>query len=97
MPYQPDLAANVYVLGEVVGVWLRGAMALVGSRTTTVAGIRRLPTYTTVRLDGSRAVRIGSLSLEVAVAVENLLDSRFELTELFPEPGRSLVVRLEVR
>ncbi|MEE9577478.1 MAG: TonB-dependent receptor [Gemmatimonadota bacterium] len=97
MPYQPDLAANVYLLGELAGVWLRGAVALVGSRTTTVAGVRRLPAYTTVRLDGSRAVRIGSLSLEVAVTVENLLDSRFELTELFPEPGRSLVVRLEVR
>lgn len=97
MPYQPDLAANVYLLGEVAGVWLRGGVALVGSRTTTVAGVRRLPAYTTVRLDGSRPVRIGSLSLEVAVAVENLLDSRFELTELFPEPGRSVVVRLEVR
>ena len=97
MPYQPDVAANFHLLGELAGVWLRGAVALVGSRTTTVAGVRRLPAYTTVRLDGSRAVRIGSLSLEVAVAVENLLDSRFELTELFPEPGRSLVVRLEVR
>ncbi len=97
MPYQPDIAADAYVSGELVGVWLRGAATFVGSRTTTLAGTRRLPAYTLVRLEASRGFPIGAVAMDVVVAVENLLDVRYETIELFPEPGRSLLVRLEIR
>ena len=29
--------------------------------------------------------------------IENVFDQRYEMIELFPEPGRRLIVRLEVR
>lgn len=97
MPYQPDLAGNAYVGGELIGIWLRGAATYVGSRTTTLAGTRSLPAYALVRLEASRSVPVGTLDLDLRVAVENLFDVTYETIELFPEPGRSLLVRLELR
>ncbi len=97
MPYQPDVAGDIYIGGVVAQIWLRGAIRIEGSRTTTLAGFRRLPAYAVARFDASRGFRIGSLALEAALAVDNLLDVRYELIELYPEPGRSLLFRLELR
>ncbi len=97
LPYQPDVAGNGYVGGQLVGIWLRGAATYVGSRTTTLAGTRRLPAHTLVRLEASRGFPVGAVVLDLRVALENLLDVRYETIELFPEPGRSLLVRLEIR
>jgi outer membrane receptor protein involved in Fe transport len=97
MPYQPDFAGDIYFGGVVAQIWLRGAVRIEGSRTTTLAGVRRLPAYAVARFDASRGFRIGALALEAALAVDNLLDVRYELIELYPEPGRSLLFRLELR
>ena len=97
MPYQPDFAGDIYVGAVVAQIWLRGAVRIEGSRTTTLAGVRRLPAYAVARFDASRGFRIGALTLEAALAVDNLLDVRYELVELYPEPGRSLLFRLELR
>ena len=97
MPYQPDFAGDIYIGGVVAQIWLRGAVRIEGSRTTTLAGVRRLPAYAVGRFDASRGFRIGALALEAALAVDNLLDVRYELIELYPEPGRSLLFRLELR
>lgn len=97
MPYQPDFAGDIYVGGVLAHIWLRGAVRIEGSRTTTLSAVRRLPAYALIRLDASRGFRIGPLALEAALAVDNLLDTRYELIELYPEPGRSLLFRLELR
>lgn len=97
MPYQPDVAGELYVGGVLARIWLRGALRIEGSRTTTLAGVRRLPPYAVARLDASRGFRIGGLALEAGLAVDNLLDARYEVIELYPQPGRSLLLRLEIR
>jgi outer membrane receptor protein involved in Fe transport len=97
MPYQPDFAGDLYVGGVIAQIWLRGAVRIEGSRTTTLAAVRRLPAYAVARFDASRGFRIGSLALEAALAVDNLFDVRYELIELYPQPGRSLLFRLELR
>jgi vitamin B12 transporter len=97
MPYQPDFAGDIYVGGVLARIWLRGALRIEGSRTTTLAGVRRLPAYALARFDASRGFRIGVLALEAALAVDNLFDVRHEQIELYPEPGRSLLFRLELR
>lgn len=97
MPYQPDFAGDIYVGGAVARVWLRGAVRFEGSRTTTLAAVRRLPAYVVARFDASRGFRIGAFALEAALAVDNLFNERYELIELYPQPGRSLLFRLELR
>jgi outer membrane receptor protein involved in Fe transport len=97
MPYQPELAGDAYVGSLIARFWLRGAVRFVGTRTTTLAGVRRLPAYAAVRLDASRSFTIGGVALEAAVAIDNLLDVRYEETELFPEPGRRVLFRVEAR
>lgn len=97
MPYQPDFAGDLYVGGVIAQIWLRGAVRIEGSRTTTLAAVRRLPAYAVARFDASRGFRIGSMALEAALAVDNLFDVRYELIELYPQPGRSLLFRLELR
>jgi outer membrane receptor protein involved in Fe transport len=97
MPYQPDFAGDIYIGGVVARIWLRGAVRIEGSRTTTLAGVRRLPAYAVARFDASRGFRIGALALEAALAIDNLFAVRYELIELYPEPGRSLLFRLELR
>ena len=97
MPYQPDFAGDIYVGGVLARIWLRGALRIEGSRTTTLAGVRRLPAYALARFDASRGFRIGVLALEAALAVDNLFDVRYEQIELYPEPGRSILFRLEFR
>ena len=97
MPYQPELAGDAYVGSLIARFWLRGAVRFVGTRTTTLAGVRRLPAYAAVRLDASRSFTIGGVALEAAVAIDNVLDVRYEETELFPEPGRRVLFRVEAR
>ena len=45
----------------------------------------------------SRGVPIGEVGVDIVIAVENLLDVSYETIELFPEPGRSLLLRVEIR
>lgn len=97
MPYQPDVAGDLYVGGTVAGFWLRGAVQIEGSRTTSLSAVRRLPPHALARLDASRGFRLGAVEVEAALAIDNLFDARYEQIELFPEPGRSLLFRLEVR
>jgi outer membrane cobalamin receptor len=40
---------------------------------------------------------VGSLRIGLFARIENILDRRYELIELFPEPGRNFTLRLEAR
>ncbi len=97
LPYQPDVTARA------AAELRRGATAgrleatYTGSRTTNVAATRRLAGF--VRIDAGLRRRLtpGPLTIDVAVGVENLFDRQYELVELFPEPGRSFRLTIDIR
>jgi vitamin B12 transporter len=68
-----------------------------GSRTTSIAGTRKLPGFATLDVATAWRVPTGSLPLEVEGRVENLLDRDYELVELYPEPGRQFSVTVRYR
>lgn len=97
LPYHPGATGRLTLEG-----WLRDVSGRVdirhtGSRTTSIAATRRLPAFTTVDFTLSRVVRSRFIGVTALARVENLLDHRYELMELFPEPGRRFVVRIEAR
>jgi len=68
-----------------------------GSRTTGLAGTRSLAGFRTVDLSARHHFHSRSIRFGLFLKVENVLDQRFQLTELYPEPGRRLTARLEAR
>jgi len=97
LPYAPRGMGRLTLEGWWRAVSARLDVRHTGSRTTSVAATRRLPAFTTVDLTVSRTLDGRPLGFTVLGRVENMLDHRYELTELFPEPGRRFVVRLEAR
>lgn len=97
LPYQPDVAGRVSVEARRGALAVRLGARFTGSRTTSIAGTRRLPAFTVIDLAIRRRVEVGSLELELAARFDNLFDQTYELIELFPEPGRQFAISLDLR
>ncbi|MFW6039865.1 MAG: TonB-dependent receptor [Gemmatimonadota bacterium] len=97
LPYQPDVTARVAAElrhGATAG---RLEATYTGSRTTSVAATRRLAGFVTVDVGLRRRFTPGPLTVDAAVGIDNLLDRQYELVELFPEPGRSFRLTVDIR
>lgn len=97
MPYRPVttgfLGLERWSSGLTARAWLRWT----GSRTTSVAGTRTLPGFLLLDVALAHALPVGTLPLEIEARVDNLLDRRYELVELYPEPGRRFSFTLRLR
>jgi len=96
LPYQPDLAGQIAVEGRRGRLASRIGMRITGSRTTSIAGTRRLPAFALIDIAVRRRLDVGSLTLELAARVDNLFARTYELIELFPEPGRQFAISLDL-
>jgi iron complex outermembrane receptor protein len=96
MPYRPDTTGSLGLEHWSRGLAARTLLRWTGPRTTSVAGTRTLSGFLLLDVALAHALPIGSLPLEVEAKIDNLLDRRYELVELYPEPGRlySLTLRL---
>lgn len=97
LPYQPDVTARASAelrSGATAG---RLEATYTGSRTTSVAATRRLAGFVTVDADLRHRFAPGGLTVDAAVGIDNLLDRQYELVELFPEPGRSFHLTIDIR
>jgi len=96
MPYRPDTTGSLGLERWSRGLTARTLLRWTGPRTTNVAGTRTLPGFLLLDVALAHALPVASLPLEVEAKIDNLLDRRYELVELYPEPGRlySLTLRL---
>ncbi len=97
LPYEPQSTARLSLEGWSGALGGRIDLRHTGSRTTGLAGTRSLAGFRTVDLSARHHFRSRNLRFGLFLKVENVLDRRFQLTELFPEPGRRLTARLEAR
>lgn len=97
MPYQPEVTGILSVERAGRSRSLRGDVRFTGSRTTSVSATRHLPAFTLFDVSFAQALGLGGVPLELVLRVENVFDERYELVELFPEPGRRVEVRLRTR
>jgi outer membrane receptor protein involved in Fe transport len=97
MPYRPGTTAALGIQRWEESLSIRGWLRWTGSRTTTVAGTRSLPGFATVDLSVAWRPPVGIAGLELEGRVDNLLDSYYELVELYPEPGRRLELTVRYR
>ena len=97
LPYQPEWSGGVAI--EKTSGPRRALLRLryTGSRVTSLAATHELPAYALVDVAGRQTIRIGSTDLEIELGIRNLLDARYELVELFPEPGRQLSFRIGIQ
>lgn len=94
LPYQPPVRARATVERRGGRAAARAELRLVGSRTTSLAGTHRLPGFALLDLWARASLTdVGGVPLELRVGLRNVLDAGYELTALFPEPGRSLEAR----
>jgi outer membrane receptor protein involved in Fe transport len=97
LPYQPSVTARAAAelrRGATAG---RLEAAYTGSRTTSLAATRRLAGFVTLDAGLRRRFTPGPLTVDAAIGIDNLFDERYELVELFPEPGRSFRLTIDVR
>lgn len=96
MPYRPGTSGSLGIEHWRSGLTVRSLLRWTGARTTSVAGTRRLPGFLLVDVAIAKDLPFESLPVQVEGRIENLFDSRYELVELYPEPGRlySLTIRL---
>lgn len=97
LPYQPEWSGALSI-ERVSGP--RSALVRLrytGARPTSIAATHELPANALVDVAGRQRVRMGGAELEIELGIRNLLGARYELVELFPEPGRQLTVRVGIR
>lgn len=94
VPYQPYARASAAARLAVAASRVSVTADYLGSRTTSLAAPRRLPGVLRVGAEVERRSVVGRLSVEAAIRVHNVFDARYELVELFPEPGRTLSLTL---
>lgn len=95
VPYMPGTAVALGLELRSPAWATRTELRWMGPRTTSVAATRELPGFVIADFALARRIHTGGLPLELEARVENLFDRRYELVELYPEPGRrySLTVR----
>lgn len=96
LPYQPDVTASAGAELRRGPFAARLDATYTGSRTTSLAATRRLAGFLTVDLGVHRRFTPGPLDLVASLDVDNLFDRRYEMVELFPEPGRTLRLTVEI-
>ena len=97
MPYRPASVAALGVHGWSTPLSGRVLLRWTGPRTTTVAGTRSLPGFTTLDLAAAWRLPLDSVPLQLEGRVDNLLGRYYELVELYPEPGRRFSITLRYR
>ena len=97
MPYRPDTTGSLGLEHWSRGLTVRTLLRWTGSRTTSVAGTRTLPGFLLLDVALAHALPAGSAPLEIEGRIDNLFDRRYELVELYPEPGRRFSITLRLR
>lgn len=97
LPYQPEIVARTVLERRWGGRALRLQERCLGSRTTSLAATHRLAGFCLMDLGGRQSLRLAGIAADLRVEVRNALDRRYELVELFPEPGRAVELRLDLR
>jgi outer membrane cobalamin receptor len=96
VPYRPGVSAGGTLERRSGRAALSATATWTGARTTSIAGTRTLPAFLLVDAALSLRLPAPAISSEVVFRVLNLLDSRYELVELVPEPGRGFEVGVRV-
>ena len=97
LPYEPATTGRASVEAWRGAAGLRLDIRYTGPRSTSLAATRSLEGFTTVDLSSRYHLDSGPLRIGLFARIENLLDRRYQLIELFPEPGRQFTLRIEAR
>jgi hypothetical protein len=97
LPYQPTWAGQLALRRTAGPREATVRMRYTGSRTAGIATPHELPPHAVLDLAGRQTIRTNGPDLEVEIGIRNLLNARYELVELFPEPGRQFMLRLGLR
>lgn len=95
LPYEPSTTGRISVEAWVGATGARVDLRYTGTRTTSLAATRLLEGFTTMDLSARHQIDAGSLMVTLYGRMENALDRRYQLTELYPEPGRQFTLHLE--
>lgn len=95
LPYEPGATGRLSVEAWRSATGVRLDVRYTGARSTSLAGTRDLDAFTTMDLSARHHFDAGSLRIGLFARVDNILDRRYQLVELFPEPGRHFTFRLE--
>jgi outer membrane cobalamin receptor len=97
LSYEPGSAGRASLEAWSGATGLRLDVRYTGSRSTSLAATRYLGGFITVALSTRHHLEVGSLRMGLFAGIDNILDQRYELIEMFPEPGRNFTLRLEAR
>lgn len=97
LPYEPGTSGRASFEAWSGATGLKLGIRYTGARSTSLAATRALEGYATVDLSSRHHIDAGSLRIGLFARIENLLDRRYQLIELFPEPGRHFTLRFEAR
>ena len=95
LPYRPERKAAVQAaVSHLLGHRLGATFRAVGERPVTQQNTVRLDPYLAIDLSGAYAIPGTTVTLRGRL--NNLLDQKFVETRFYPNPGRELVVAMEV-
>jgi outer membrane receptor protein involved in Fe transport len=97
LPYHPALSGGVALERSGAGPGVRLDLELEGARRTSVYGPHELPAVALLDLRANQGFRAVGVDAVIEIGLLNVLDVAYERVELFPEPGRTVEVRLSVR
>jgi len=98
LAYQPAASGRIAVEHRIrVGGGIRADVELKGPRRSSITGPHELRAFGLVNLRGRQTFHIEGFDATLEAELRNVLDTTYERIELFPEPGRSLELRITLR
>jgi outer membrane receptor protein involved in Fe transport len=96
LPYQAHLSGRASLERRGPGPDARVDVEIQGPRRTSMFGPHELPAVALVGIRGRQDLTFAGFDAVLEVGVSNVLDAAYERVELFPEPGRTFEVRIDV-
>jgi iron complex outermembrane receptor protein len=97
LPYEPGTTGRASFETWRGAAGLRLDIRYTGPRSTSLSATRSLDGFTTLDLSSRYHLDSGALRIGLFARIENLMDRRYQMIELFPEPGRQFTLRIEAR
>jgi len=98
LAYQPAVSGRIALERKGrSGGGIRADLELKGARKSSITGPHELRAFGLVNLRGRQTFHIEGFDAILDAEVRNVLNTTYERIELFPEPGRSLELRVTLR
>ena len=93
--YIPENQANAYLVMSFNGLYASWRSSFVGKRYTSADNSKYLNSYFLSDLTAGSIIRMGQISFDLSLTVNNIFNTEYQTLAYYPMPGRSFFLKLD--